>query len=336
MPLKGPHMHGTDKNGLRIEDYCVYCYKDGEFTEDVTMDEMIRLCSRYVEGNSRNVAVVGMKLQYPRLKRWARKEETQHESYKAITRVMQYIQEHLDESTNLQTLADIANLSPFHFHRIFKLTIGESLAEYVQRLRMEYVAEKLQSSGLSLCELAEQTGYSSEQALSRAFKKYFSIPPRTYKISFYSDKFGDDLIPRVCRMARKNIISLKQDLPDKQSWQKLYMYALFNRLLSDSTESLEIIKGDIFYPALTTKDALSANNMIIASVLPEGIYAIFTHKGDLDSIPQLFKAIFNYWLATSKYTICAETAPYVKYLNNPAEVAKEDILAEIYIRVLEK
>lgn len=334
MPLKTPDMLGTCKTGMRIEDYCIYCYKDGEYTEDVTMDEMIQLCARYVEGNSRDVAVVGMKLMYPRLKRWARKEQTQSQYYKSIIRVMEYIQHHLSENTSLNTLAAVANISPFHFHRIFKSTIGESLAEYVQRLRMEYVAEQLKTTGLSLNEIAMRTGYSSEQALSRAFKKYFTVPPRAFKESFFREEFGEELVPRICRMARKNVIVLNQSQPDERSnWQRLYMYAMVNRLLTDTTESLDLISGSQFQPALTTRELLQPGTKVTPFELPDGLYAIFTHKGAFGKIPTLYQAIQNYWIPASKYTKAASPS-YIKYLGNPTMMPEEELLAEIYVPVV--
>jgi len=336
MPIRGKELYGTGKDGIPIEDYCVYCYKDGEFTEDVTMDEMISLCSRYVSGNSRDVAIVNMKIQYPHLKRWARKEQTQHEYHKSINRVLDYIQGHLGNNTDLKTLSGIANISPFHFHRIFKKTIGESLAEYVQRLRLEYVAEQLMTSDLSLSELAEKTAYSSEQALSRAFKKYFSLPPKVFKASFYKDKFRDELIPRICKVMDKFVIKLKEDKPDNTNWQKLYMYALVNRLISETSESIEIIKENVYYPCLTINGQLLSDNSIDTMVLPEGLYAIFTHKGSLNGISELLSAIMNYWLSTSKYCLNLTALPYVKYISNASLAKEEDLITEIYIPVVKK
>lgn len=335
MPLYKPDMYGTGKDGMRVEDYCVYCYKDGGFTEDVTMEEMIRLCARYVDGNSRDFRIANMRLQYPHLKRWARKENTQNEYYKSINRVLEYIHGHLHENTGLKILSGIANISPYHFQRIFKSTIGESLAEYVQRLRLEYVAGQLKGSGKSLGELAERTGYSSEQALSRAFKKYFSIPPKIFKEMFFKETFGDELVPRICKVSAKNIIMLREDDPAKQNWQKLYMYAMMNRLLSEYTESVEIIKDGAYVPALTTKENVGQGKHIESMILPEGLYAIFTHKGDTAGISELCGAVFNCWLPASKYEHNTEM-PYIVYLNNPAIVPVEELLTEIYIPVTVK
>ena len=330
MPMRVPEIYGTGRDGMPIEDYCVYCYKDGGFTSDVTMDEMMQLCSNYVEGNSRDFYIASMRTLYPHLKRWAKKEDTQSEYYKSINNVMQYVQGHLDENTDLKTLAGIACISPYHFHRIFKAVIGESLAEYVNRLRMEYVAGQLKASGLSLAELAERTGYSSEQALSRAFKKYFNLPPKVFKASYFREVFHDELVPRICKVASKNIITLRNSESGRQEWQRLYMYAVVNRLMSDVTESIEVIRNDQYYPALTTRESLKANSHIEPCVLQEGLYAIFTHKGDMDRIHELYMAVKNYWLPASKYSEGTGT-PYVVFLNNPNMVPKEEILTEIYV-----
>lgn len=334
MPLE-PAIKGTDKNGSQIADYCIYCYKDGAFTNDVTMNEMIRLCARYVEGNSRDYVIANMKIQFPRLKRWARKEETQHAYHKSINQVLIYIQEHLNEPTDLKTLAGIVHISPYHFHRIFKSTIGESVAEYVQRLRLEYVAEQLKISHFSLYELAEQTGYSSEQALSRAFKKYFNLPPSIFKASFLEEKFNKALIPRICRVAGKNIIMLREVESGGKSWQKLYMYAMVNQLLSESCESLEIIKDRIFYPAITTTSFLPVDKHIDPLYLQDGTYAIFTHIGSPERLPELYDAIIHYWLPASKYTLHSGFS-YIKYLNHASMVQQENLLSEIYLPLIDK
>lgn len=335
MPIRTPELYGTGPDGMPIEDYCVHCYKDGGFTSMVTMDEMLRLCANYVDGNKRDYYIANMRMLYPHLKRWTKKEDTQNEYYKSINRILDYIKGHLHENTDLKTLAGVACISPYHFHRIFKSVIGESLAEYVNRLRMEYVAGQLKSSGFSLAQLAEKTGYSSEQALSRAFKNYFNLPPKTFKATFFKETFGDELSPRICKVASRNMITLREQLPElKSSWQKLYMYAMVNRLLSDSTESIELIRNHSYIPSLSIKDSLQPDKHIDVLILTEGLYAIFTHKGNTAGIEGLYAAINNYWLPKSKYRLTQEV-PYVIYLSNPATTPTQELLIEIYIPVTE-
>lgn len=335
MPMRSPEIYGTALDGAHIEDYCIHCYRDGGFTSEVTMDEMMRLCANYVEGNSRDYYIANMRTLYPHLKRWAKKEDTQSEYYRSINRVIEYVKDNLDENTDLKTLSSIACISPYHFQRIFKSVIGESLAEYVNRLRMEYVARQLKTSGLSLADLAVKTGYSSEQAISRTFKKYFGIPPKVFKATYFREAFGGGIVPRVCKVAVKNVVMLQEGPIGREGWQKLYMYGVVNRLLSDTMESVEVIRGEIFYPAITVKEFLITDRHAALSVLPEGLYAIFTHKGNTSGIPALYAAIKNFWLPASKYRL-GPGMPYVVYLTHPASVSPDGLLSEIYLPLEDK
>lgn len=67
-------MYGTNGDGSKNEDYCKYCFENGTFTSDCTMDEMIEVCVPHmVEGNSdmtEEKARIMMKEFFPTLKRW--------------------------------------------------------------------------------------------------------------------------------------------------------------------------------------------------------------------------------------------------------------------------
>ena len=77
MPLTNEIL-GTNADRSKNEDYCMYCYKDGKFTQDCTMDEMIEFCAQFVDEVNKNMPkpmtkdeYKGMMRQYfPMLKRW--------------------------------------------------------------------------------------------------------------------------------------------------------------------------------------------------------------------------------------------------------------------------
>lgn len=77
MPLS-KEMMGTNADGSLNEDYCIYCYKDGEFTQECSMDDMIEFCAQFVDEVNKNVPEPMTKEQYkqmmyaffPQLKRW--------------------------------------------------------------------------------------------------------------------------------------------------------------------------------------------------------------------------------------------------------------------------
>lgn len=72
MPLT-EEIKGTEQTGVKSEDYCSYCYKDGAFTSDSTMEEMIDFCTPMMAkgGNmTEDEARKQMQAFFPRLKRW--------------------------------------------------------------------------------------------------------------------------------------------------------------------------------------------------------------------------------------------------------------------------
>ncbi len=76
MPLgDAQEMYGTEKDGSLNRDYCIYCYKDGSFTGEMTMEEMIEFCIPFTQqtqpGTSREEAKAQMEQYFPKLKRWA-------------------------------------------------------------------------------------------------------------------------------------------------------------------------------------------------------------------------------------------------------------------------
>lgn len=74
MPMTETGHFGTEKGGSRSDDYCRYCYQDGRFVADCTMEQMIESCvAPMVEANpgmSAEAAREGMKKWFPTLKRW--------------------------------------------------------------------------------------------------------------------------------------------------------------------------------------------------------------------------------------------------------------------------
>jgi AraC family transcriptional regulator len=107
---------------------------------------------------------------------------TRKEYIARINRVIDYIGSNLYDKLTLEELADVAAFSPFHFHRIFKTMVGESLSEFINRLRLERAATRLQyNPDLSITEISLECGYSSSSHFARAFKKHFGYSASEYR-----------------------------------------------------------------------------------------------------------------------------------------------------------
>ncbi len=72
MPITSNDLLGTNKDGSINEDYCKYCYENGEFIDKVSMEDYINMCSKY--GTQAGMTSEEMKLHceklFPTLKRW--------------------------------------------------------------------------------------------------------------------------------------------------------------------------------------------------------------------------------------------------------------------------
>jgi AraC family transcriptional regulator len=93
-----------------------------------------------------------------------------------VNRVMDYVERNLHQPLSLATLADVAELSRYHFHRIFGAMVGETLHGFVQRLRVERAATMLVVNPKdSITTIAIDCGFSSSATFARAFKEAFGM-----------------------------------------------------------------------------------------------------------------------------------------------------------------
>src|SRR5215471_6331337 len=93
-----------------------------------------------------------------------------------VYRVMDYIEGHLAEELTLEQLAAVAAFSPFHFHRVFAAITGETLSDFIRRIRLERAASALAMlHETSVLEIALRCGFSSAATFARAFKGYFGM-----------------------------------------------------------------------------------------------------------------------------------------------------------------
>jgi AraC family transcriptional regulator len=102
-------------------------------------------------------------------------------SSQILKRVIAYIGENLDSRLTLSDIADAANLSPFHFSRLFKASIGLSPHQYVIEQRLQRARELLAKTDLPIHEIAWQTGFADQSHLGRHIRRRFGITPNSLR-----------------------------------------------------------------------------------------------------------------------------------------------------------
>src|SRR5918998_424873 len=102
----------------------------------------------------------------------------------ALLSTLLYIETHLEQDLSLDGLAERVGFSAFHFHRIFRQTIGEPVKEYIRRLRIERGAYRLKVSEVTILQIALDAGFKTHESFTRAFVRQFGSTPSEYRSNF--------------------------------------------------------------------------------------------------------------------------------------------------------
>ena len=96
-------------------------------------------------------------------------------------RVFDFVEAHLDQPLTIEDLAEVADLSAYHFARMFRKTVGEAPHKFVLRQRIERAMEMLRDDRASVAEIALATGFSSQAHLTTRFSHFTGLTPAKYR-----------------------------------------------------------------------------------------------------------------------------------------------------------
>lgn len=103
---------------------------------------------------------------------------------KRVCQAMNFISRNIERDLSLEDIARSASFSMFHFHRIFKAVVGETVAGFTRRLRLELAANRLISKSQDdITTIAMECGFSSSQNFAKAFRQHFQMTPTEYRKS---------------------------------------------------------------------------------------------------------------------------------------------------------
>ena len=281
------------------------------------------------------------------------KNITYNDYIQRINKVVAYINNHLDETLDLKTLANEAALSDFHFHRIFKALKGEAIGGYITRLRLEATARLLRYTALTIEEIAFNIGYETPASLSKAFKKQYGISPteyRTNKDTYIMKKeiINPDLalkVPKIVTLEPKNLIyvALTGDygsLDYGKAYEQLWAVIKAQKLFTKGIESICISYDDpkITEGSLQRSDVCLAihklatpQDEVSCKTLAGGKYAVFFYQGSYENLSQVYDTAVR-WVIDHEYTLREEPF-FEKYLNDARRTPKEKLKTEIYIPI---
>lgn len=156
-----------------------YCYNIG-MDFNILSKIMIDLMVEILKANSfKSIEVIGSKF----LKLISEKIRNLHHSDKStvMNTAVAYINKYYYTNLTLEEVADVCNLSHFHFSRVFKNYCGVNFIQYLTNLRIEKAKQFLIESSATIEEISEKVGYKEVSYFSKTFKKIMEMSPSQYR-----------------------------------------------------------------------------------------------------------------------------------------------------------
>jgi AraC family transcriptional regulator len=283
------------------------------------------------------------------------KTETKAIYFERINKVLVYIDRNLGEKMDLEMLAEIAHFSQFHFHKIMRAYLRESLGSYIIRVRMDTAASLLLYSIDPVSDIAYRVGYDTPAAFTKAFQKRFGTSPSDYRqnkgslrlekiqLSTFNFKMMN-LKPKIKEIKPIPVVYVHA-IGDYNnvgpSWEKVMKFMKEKKLFSFGMDFIGVSYDDpavtetekLRYDAcVTVKKEVRPEGEVGYKVLDGGLYAIFRHTGPYENISKTYDQIYLNWLPDSGYEL-RDAPPLEFYLNDPDRTKPQNLKTDIYVPV---
>ncbi len=283
------------------------------------------------------------------------KEETITIYQERINRILNYINIHLGDELNMEKLAEMGHYSPYHFQRIMKAYLGESLGSYIIRIRIETAAHLLRLTQLPVNEIAMKVGYENPASFNKAFKKRFQQSPLEFRENIQNNYQHLKIVTKMNiteHISKKPKVRVINDMyviyaraigpyteSASKAWEKVCTFAAKNKLFGFKTKFIGISHDS---PDITEAEKLRYDACIQVSkqvqpqgeigvkTIPGGKYAIFRHRGSYELLNNSYNFIYGSWIPENAAE--PDDKPcFELYINSPDKVSAEKLLTDIYI-----
>ena len=95
--------------------------------------------------------------------------------------VQNYMEQNFRDKISLEDMSKIVSVSPWYLERVFKKYTGDSLNQYLIRLKLGYAQNLFRDTSKSIAQVAEEVGYDNPSYFSQLFKKKFGVTPGAYR-----------------------------------------------------------------------------------------------------------------------------------------------------------
>lgn len=267
-----------------------------------------------------------------------------------MDRVITYVFDHLDDPLDLTQLAEIACLSPYHWHRIYHAMRGETIAATVRRLRLSRATAWLTHTDMPIAEIAAKSGLGGVESFTRQFRAAYGMPPAKYRREGSHRRFDAATRKENAAMYEIAIRTLEPITAASVAHRGSYMEIgrafeqLFGTLAARNLLAPGIRMMGIFYDdvAALPEAALRSRAAVIGPVpvpaeaplepvtIAGGDYAVLRHKGPYADMKAAYEWLYGTWLPQSGRE--PGDAPCLEeYLNSPRDTKPAELISDIYL-----
>ncbi|MEK1894000.1 MAG: AraC family transcriptional regulator [Rhizobium sp.] len=267
-----------------------------------------------------------------------------------LRRVSAYIHDHLDEELDMDRLAEIACMSSYHWHRIYRAVHGETLAATVKRLRLHRAAGDIVRTGLSVGEIAKRSGYPNLQSFNRIFKSVYGMPPARYLKEGSHKAFEpspDGKTAAIFGVTLRKIEPIQLlGVPHVGSYMQISqafetLFGTLNarglakptmRMVGVYLDDPDIVPAEKLrsVACVTTDGEIAVTAPFERRVLDSGEYAVLRHKGPYADMHKAYQWLYAEWLPASGRQL-RDGVMFEEYLNNPRDVPPTELLTDIHM-----
>lgn len=269
-----------------------------------------------------------------------------------INVVLSHIDAHLDEEHILDKLSQKAHLSKFHFHRIMKAHLNESLGTYINRIRMETAIKLIRYSKQPIKEIGYNIGYKTPTAFNKAFKKLYNTTPLNFRkqnvlipeqeVEIAPKQFDLLVTERIFPSTHVIYQQSRGAIGGKEtsdSWDNFFQKAHKAGLINFETKFYGInwddpeitVTSKIRYDACISVNASSVDSFSVRTIA-RGKHLCFLYQGDYQRLSEVYDYIFREWIIKKDIEL-REVPVFEHYINNKSLVNKDDLLTEIYVPI---
>jgi AraC family transcriptional regulator len=268
-----------------------------------------------------------------------------------LLRVLDHIHDNPDGDLSLDALADVAAMSRFHWHRVFRTMTGETAAQTVRRIRMHRASYDLAMTARPMGAIASAVGMPNLAAFTRTFSQHFGMTPAAFRkrgelrpflrntskpevTLMYPVEIRAEPAMRLAAVAHKGPY-----FEIARAFEKLSALMGTRALFAKAGRMIGVFYDDPMAVAAADLRSHAAFEIIgdvrldppLETVtLAAGRQAVMTYRGPYAGLPAAYDQLFGVWLPASGEEP-ADSPSFEVYLNSPMDTAPEDLITELHL-----